>query len=139
MNAAAKPAPRINAINRPFFEACNRDALVLQRCRASGCGRFVYFPRVCCPYCGGGDLEWREASGRGRVRTFTVVHRPQHPSFLPEAPYWFAAIDLEEGPLMYARVEGTPDPAVDLIGRTVEAVFVRLTDEQKLPHFRVVS
>lgn len=138
MDTPAKPAPRISRINRPFFEACNRDRLHLQQCRAPDCRRYVYFPRVCCPHCGGGELEWRDVSGRGRVRSFTIVRRPQHPGFFPEAPYWFAAITLDEGPLMYSRIEGTPDPDADLIGREVRAVFVPLTPEQKLPHFVLV-
>lgn len=138
MSIDAKPAPRINGINRPFFEGCNRSELLLQQCEASDCGRFVYFPRVCCPYCGGGDLEWRRASGRGRIKTFTVIHRPQHKSFLAEAPYYFAAIELAEGPLMYSRIEGAPDPDAELIDRPVSAIFVQHTPEQKLPFFRLI-
>jgi len=138
MDTVAKPAPRINRINRPFFDACNRGTLLLQRCLAPECRRYIYFPRVACPHCGGGELEWTAASGRGRVRTFTIIRRPHHPGFFPEAPYWFAAIELAEGPLMYSRIEGTPDPDRDLIGAEVSAVFVPLTPEQKLPHFVLV-
>ena len=135
MDAPAKPAPRLSKINRPFFAACNEDRFILQQCELPDCGRFVYFPRVCCPHCGGGDLAWRPVSGRGRIRTFTIIRRPQHPGFFPEAPYWFAAVELAEGPLMYSRIEGRPDPDANLIGRDVQAVFVPLTPNQKLPHF----
>ena len=131
-----KPAPRVNEINGPFWEGCNRGELILQQCHAPDCGRWVYFPRVCCPYCGSGDLAWKRASGRGKVASFTIVRRPQHPAFFPEAPYYFAAIRLDEGPLMYARLDGEPDPDAKLIGRAVEAFFVEHTAGQKLPFFR---
>lgn len=132
-----KPAPRITPINAPFFEACNRDEFILQRCRSEACRRYIYFPRVCCPYCGGGELEWVPASGKGRIKSFTVIRRPQHQSFAPEVPYCFAAVELEEGPLMYSRIEGASDGARNLLGASVSVVFVQHTAEQKLPFFRL--
>lgn len=132
-----KPLPRINAINRPFFAACNEGVFKLQRCQSAACGRHVYFPRVCCPHCGGGDLAWEKVSGRGTIRTHTLVRRPQHPSFLPEAPYVVLAVTLHEGPLMYSRlVDKVPEDA-DLIGRQVEVAFADLAPTQKLPYFRL--
>ena len=37
-----KPLPRVNAINKPFWDACNRGELVLQQCQANDCGRHSY-------------------------------------------------------------------------------------------------
>jgi len=133
-----KPLPRINSINRPFWEACNRDELVIQQCEAPECRRFVYYPRVCCPYCVGGELAWRKISGRGRIKTYTVVHRPQHESFFPEAPYHVIAVELDEGPLMYSRLAGKPAPDERLMGRAVRVVFNDHAPEQKLPFFELV-
>lgn len=137
MAADTKPLPRINGINRPFFEGCGAGELRLQRCQAPNCGRHVYFPRVCCPHCGGGDLVWEAVSGRGTIRTHTLVRRPQHPAFLPEAPYVVLAVTLAEGPLMYSRLVDRPSEDANLIGRAVEAVFVDHTPGQKLPFFRL--
>lgn len=127
--------PRINVINQPFWEACNREELLLQRCKAPSCGKFIYFPRVCCPYCGGGDLEWTRPSGRGRIVSFTRIHRPQHQSFFAEAPYYFIAVELDEGPLIYSRLNQNPDTEEELIGHTVKVVFVDHTPQQRLPFF----
>lgn len=135
MDRNAKPLPRINAINRPFFEGCNQERLMLQRCRSPRCGRHIYFPRVCCPYCRGGDLEWVQASGRGTIASFTIVHRPNHQSFFAEAPYYFIAVRLLEGPLMYSRLAERPEPAADLIGAEVRVTFVAQAETQKLPFF----
>ena len=92
---------------------------------------------MCCPHCGGGDLTWEQVSGRGTIRTHTLVRRPQHPSFFPEAPYVVLAVPMDEGPLMYSRLaEAVPEDA-DQIGRKVEVVFTDLAPGQKLPWFRL--
>lgn len=132
-----KPLPRINAINRLFFAACNEGVFKLQRCQSPACGKHIYFPRVCCPHCGGGDLAWETVSGRGTIRTHTLVRRPQHPSFFPEAPYVVLAVTLDEGPLMYSRLVDKVAEDADLIGRKVEVVFADLAPTQKLPYFRL--
>ena len=41
------------------------------------------------------DLEWVEASVRGAVFSFVVVHQRHHRAF--EAPYNVAVVELEEG------------------------------------------
>jgi uncharacterized OB-fold protein len=132
-----KPMPRLTAINRPFFDACDAGALKLQRCLAPGCRKHVYFPRVCCPHCQSGDLEWVAVSGRGIIRTHTVVRRPQHPSFFPEAPYIFLAVTLEEGPLMYSRLTTPVAEEANLIGRVVRLVFSEESPGRKLPFFEL--
>ncbi len=133
-----KPNPRVNEINRTFWEGCNRETLLLQRCKAPECGRFVYFPRVCCPYCHGGELEWSQPSGRGRIVSYTRVHRPQHPGFFSEAPYYFLAVELAEGPLIYSRLDGDPASEEGLLDHEVEVMFADHTPEQRLPFFRLV-
>lgn len=134
-----KPLPRINAINRPFWEGCNQGRLVLQQCDARDCRRFVYYPRVCCPYCGCGDLTWTPVSGRGQIVTFTVVHRPQHKSFFPEAPYFVIAVKLDEGPLLYSRLVSNPAPQERLLRHPVRVVFVDYMPGQRLPHFELTQ
>lgn len=132
-----KPSPRVTPTNQPFFDGCNRDELVIQRCTDQSCRRFVYYPRVACPHCDG-RLEWVRTSGRGRIASFTRVHRPHHESFYAEAPYYFIAVELDEGPIMYSRLshEGPLDE-VGLIGRDVRAVFVQHTAGQRLPFFEL--
>ena len=76
-----KPSPRKTPISAPFREGCNDGRLMLQRCADADCERYVYYPRACCPHCGGGDLDWVEASGKGRVVSWTMVHRPHHAGF----------------------------------------------------------
>lgn len=129
-----KPLPRQSPINQPYLEGCNGDELRLQRCQ--GCGRYVFYPRVGCPYCGSGALGWERASGEGEIVSFTRIHRPQHESFFPEAPYYFIAVRLKEGPLVFSRLQQEgPVAEKGLIGRRVRAVFVQHTPNQRLPFF----
>jgi uncharacterized OB-fold protein len=118
----------------PFWEAARRHELMLPRCRA--CGFLFYYPRAACPRCLSGDLEWRRMSGRGRLDTFTVVHRGL-PNFALGTPYIIAMVELEEGPrLMSNLVDVEPDPAKIRIGMPLEVVFRDVSDTIALPHFR---
>lgn len=128
-----KPSPRMTATSRPFLEGCNRDQLLVQQCAA--CRRFIFYPRIACPHCDG-RLEWIAASGHGRIVSFSRIHRPHHESFYAEAPYYFIAVQLDEGPVMYSRLVQEGGLSEDgLIGRKVRAVFVQHTPEQRLPFF----
>jgi uncharacterized OB-fold protein len=67
------------------------------------------------------------------------VHRPQHDSFLPEAPYYFIAVRLHEGPLLFSRLQAEgPVQEAGLIGRQVRAVFVPHNPGQRLAFFTLV-
>ena len=131
-----KPQPRVSEIARPFWDAANEGKLLIQRCASPDCGRAVFYPRVCCPYCKGADLVWIEASGRGRVISHATVRRTHHDGFNAEAPYVFAAIGLVEGPLIYGQVPGAPLEG-SLIGREVAVVFAEHGPGRRIPAFRL--
>jgi uncharacterized OB-fold protein len=133
-----KPTARITSINREFFGGCNRSELRVQRCGAPECGKHVFYPRVACPHCGRATLSWETVSGRGRIVSFTKVQRPQHEAFFAEAPYYFIAVRLDEGPLLFSRLQARGEVNEHgLIGKSVRAVFVEHTPEQKLPFFQI--
>ena len=129
------PQPRITDVNRPFWDGCRAGKLILQRCGDAGCGRFVFYPRVCCPYCGGGGLAWQTVSGLARLQSWTVVHRPGHAAFMPGVPYVFAAVILAEEPLMYGRMLVPPDAPSLAIGTPLRVVFPVVAAGAVLPAF----
>jgi uncharacterized OB-fold protein len=105
----------------PFFEAARENKLFLQRCLQ--CNDWQFYPRQVCTHCGSSDVEWAQASGRGTVHTFTVIHQQGMPGWRDEVPYVAAIIDLAEGPRMTSTiVETSPDRVT--IGMDVEVVFV---------------
>lgn len=128
------PIPLPTPESRPFWEAARRHELALPRCRT--CTRYHYYPRATCPHCLSADLEWRAVSGRGRLHTYTVVHRGSKGFPLP-TPYVMAVVELDEGPRMMTNLVGVPaDPAQLSIGMPVEVTFADVTAEIALPHFR---
>jgi uncharacterized OB-fold protein len=76
--------------------------LLLQRCPA--CGLVPNFPRIACPGCLH-ELEWFESAGRGRVESFTVIHRT-HAAYQPFVPIVMALIALAEGAETIATIVG---------------------------------
>jgi uncharacterized protein len=128
------PIPLPTPETRPFWEAARRHELQLQRCRA--CGRHLFYPRAACPHCLSADLEWRRASGRGTLHTFTVVHRGQR-DFPLGAPYVIAIVELAEGPRLMTNLVGVaPDPSAIRIGMPVEVTFEDVSADVALPRFR---
>lgn len=84
--------------------------------RSAGTGRHVFYPRTLLPGSGEADLEWVEASGRGRVYSTSTVRRPAAEG----GDHNVALVDLEEGPRTMTRIVGCPPDAV-VIGMAVRA------------------
>ena len=127
-----KPVPRVTETTRPYWDGARDGKLMLQRC--TGCRAVIHYPRPWCPQCWATDLEWFEASGRGNVVTFTVVHQAPFPSYTENVPYVLAVIRLAEGPQMMANVLGI-EPARMRIDLAVRVVFEERSDGFRVPQF----
>ena len=76
------------------------------------------------------------SSGRGRLYSWTVVWRPQHPAFT--VPYAPAIVSLDEGWFMMSAVVGCePEDLRPDMALAVE--FHPASDEITLPYFRPVG
>ena len=132
----AKPLPRLSPDNEPFWEACRAGELRLPTCEE--CGKPHLPPGPVCPFCFGDKLAWRRATGRGRISSFTVVHKAWFPSFRDEIPYNVIQVELEEGPRLTANlVQATPEQL--RIGQAVEILFDKINDSITLPRFRPMA
>ncbi|MEV5576281.1 Zn-ribbon domain-containing OB-fold protein [Spirillospora sp. NPDC052269] len=125
-----RPTPTPSPATEPYWAACRRGELALQRC--GGCRRFVHFPELRCPYCGSAELAYEAVSGRGAVHTFTVVHRSFLPGFPP--PYTVAWVDLPEGARVFGDITGCP-PGDVRIGMPVRVRFAELPGFGPIPHW----
>ena len=131
------PVPIVNADSAPYWEGASQDKLLLQHCR--DCGAKQFFPRFLCIACGSDNTDWVEASGKGTVHSFTVVHRAAFPEFQAQTPYVVALVDLEEGPRMMTNIVGDGALGVE-IGEPVVVTFEARGDEgAKVPQFRRVG
>jgi uncharacterized OB-fold protein len=131
-----KPLPRITRDNRPFWEACRRHRLELPYC--GDCGKPHLPPGPVCPFCFSSGIEWRAASGRGTISSWTIVHKEWFPAFRSHIPYNVVQVALEEGPRLTANVIGTANVLLR-VGLRVEAVFDDVAADLTLLRFRPVE
>lgn len=129
-----RPVPHPTTLSRPFWDACNRRVLKVQRCEA--CGTHVFIPQVFCSRCLGTDLVWVESRGEGAVVSYTVIWRAQTPAF--DAPYVVAIVQLDEGYEMLTNIVDL-EPTDVSIGARVRIKFVEITSDATLPCFELAD
>jgi uncharacterized protein len=130
-----RPLPEATPETREFWDGARRHELRIQRCRS--CGKAYFFPRPFCPHCSSKDVEWFTASGRGKLHTYVINHRPP-PGFRDAAPYVIAIVELEEGPRMMTNVIGVePAPEYLPADMPLEVTWEhQQSDDVTLPLFR---
>jgi hypothetical protein len=128
--AISKPIPEPDEASRPFWEATLKGTLLLMKC--SDCGAFRLPSRAHCDGCLSSNFTWEQASGRGKVHTFGVMHQRYHPGF--QYPYNLAVVELEEGPRLPTNIVGV-DNADVRVGMKV-VVDWEVHEDVALPKFR---
>ncbi|MGZ6006683.1 MAG: Zn-ribbon domain-containing OB-fold protein [Rhizomicrobium sp.] len=81
--------PAINVETEKFWKAAEAGKLLYGYCLA--CKEPHYYPRSFCPFCFSEKVEWREASGKATVYSFSIMYRS------PTGPYTIAYVTLAEG------------------------------------------
>jgi uncharacterized OB-fold protein len=133
----SKLAPQPTPETQPYWDGCRDGVLTLQWCVA--CTTAYFPPSPFCPRCLSDDVEWRVASGRGRLHTYLIAHRPA-PGFEDDAPYAIAIVELDEGPRLMSNIVGlrnTPDHLV--LDMELEVTFEPRGDDVQVPVFRPVD
>ena len=134
--ASERPQPNIDEDNQDFWEAVRRREFKLYRCTA--CGAW-YWPFAFCrnhsnePFAA--NIQLAEASGRGTVFSFNIHNVAFDPAFRDDAPYVYALIELEEGPMFATNVIECPPEDV-AIGMPVEIIFQDVEEGVTLPKVR---
>ncbi len=135
MTTRILPVP--DEMSAPYWAAAAEHRLMLPRC--SQCGMFSMPPDITCPNCK--TLEPRFAyepvSGRGTVRTWTVVRR----SFLTgfDLPFLVVDVQLDVHPdvrLIGQLLDGPETPIK--LGDAVEVDFEDIAAGVAVPAFRKV-
>jgi uncharacterized OB-fold protein len=131
--ARPKPLPVVTDVNRPFWDGCHEGKLLLQYCEQ--CRQHQFYPRLYCMHCSSTKLQWVQASGNGRIYSYTVIHRNKTPEFVQDVPYNVIIVQLDEGPRMMSNLvqSEASQLRVDL---PVMVIFDRVTDEISLPRFK---
>jgi len=137
MSTLLAPLARVspNALTRPFWDACRRRELRIQRCDA--CERFRHPPLSGCPSCGSTAVTWQRMSGEGRIFSYTVVHHPAMPALAEMVPYVVVVVTPDDAPGVHliSNLLDVPPEAV-----SVDAPVTLAWDEVGevvLPRFRL--
>ncbi len=128
----ARPVPQPTPETEGYWEGCRAGELRLQRC--GDCDHVQFPPQRFCSTCLGAALRWERASGRGRVRSYSVVRHPISPAFAEDVPYVVALVELEEGPTMMSGLRGCTIEQVE-VGLPVEVEFEERSDTVHVPYF----
>ena len=132
-----KFAPEATPETRPFWDGCREGVLMLQHC--GPCGAAYFPPSPYCPRCLSDDVEWKAASGRGRLHTYLIAHRPA-PGFEADVPYAIAIVELDEGPRMMSNIVGIPNTPEHLVlDMELRVTFEARGDDMQVPVFRPVG
>ncbi|MSQ73705.1 MAG: Zn-ribbon domain-containing OB-fold protein [Betaproteobacteria bacterium] len=123
-------APAVYPETKAFWDAAAQGRLLLKHCLA--CGEAHYFPRSLCPFCFSDRTEWKEASGKGTIYTYSVTRRAG------PAVYVIAYVTLDEGPTMMTNIVDC-DPDTVRIGQRVAVVFSESDGGPPVPMFRPAS
>ena len=133
--AAKRPLPGISDDTRFFWDGARAGKLLIQRCK--GCGELRHPPGPVCPSCHSFEWDTVEASGRGTVYSFVVMHYPEVPPF--DHPNPIVLVELEEGTRLISQIVGI-QPGEVRIGQAVQVEFNSFNDgELVLPQVRPVA
>ena len=127
--------PQPTGDTREFWEGCKEKRLRFQQCVA--CGHVRWPPSNLCPVCHSFETKWIEASGKGKIHTFTVYHMAFHPAWKDKTPYITAVVELKEGPKLLTNIVDA-DPSQLTCDMPVEVVWEG-AGEYFVPRFRVLD
>jgi uncharacterized OB-fold protein len=109
----ANPGPE-----RQYHAALARGQFQIQHC--ADCDKYVFYPRLLCPHCGGERLSWVRPGGLATVYSVTIVRRKDADG----GDYNVVLVDLQEGVRMLSSVTGIANEAI-AIGMRVHAEIVQ--------------
>ena len=108
-----------------FWRAAADGKLMLKTC--TSCGKAHWYPRPICPLCGSDQLEWADASGRGKLYAFSPARRAS-------PAYTLAYVTLDEGPTIMTNIVNA-EPESLSIGDTVTVIFKAADEGRMMPFF----
>ncbi len=135
MAEAKRARPEPTPETQHYWDGTRQGELRLQRC--DDCAKTYFPPRPFCPECGSRHVSVVKASGKGRLFSYVIHHRPV-PGFTP--PYAIAVVELDEGPRLMTNITNCPQtPEALQLDMKLEVAFEKIDDEISLPLFQPVK
>jgi uncharacterized OB-fold protein len=116
---------------REFYRRLKERKFRTTRCKA--CAEVALPPRMFCPACFGGDVEWIDLPTRGTLFAFTQQER----SLRFGKPDVIGVVELPGTGRLLTRIDAPFDDLV--IGMEVEVDFLDVSENQTLHQFRPVK
>ncbi len=135
-----RPLPVPDAQSAGYWNAASRHELALARC--GQCHMFAHPPGAVCCACGSIEpaFEWMKLSGKGRIRSWSVVRQALLPGFADLVPYVTVDVELEEQPnlrIIGRLLDGIEAPLVP--GAPVAVCFEDIAPDVAVPAFRLAA
>lgn len=138
--SSGRPVPVPDDRSRPYWDAAAEHRLAMARC--SRCAMFVMPPDIVCSQCHSTDpaFTFVPVSGRGVVRSWTVMHQSFLPGFDSLVPFVLVDVELEEQADLrtIGRLLDGPDAALT-IGAPVVVAFEDLAPGVSVPAFELAG
>jgi uncharacterized OB-fold protein len=135
-----RPVPVADEGSAPYWAAAAEGLLVVARC--SRCRAFAHPPDLTCPHCRHTDpaFVFERVSGRGVVRTWTVVRQSFLGGFEDDLPFVLVDVELEEQPdlRIVGRLVDGPEAALHL-GDPVVVSFEQVAPGVAVPSFALAG
>ncbi|MWD26544.1 hypothetical protein E0K89_003540 [Aquicoccus sp. SCR17] len=126
----AKPLPRLDGPEAPFWAGLREGEIRVQHCVACGTPRFP--ASRFCPECHSDRAEWRAVEPRGEVESHCTFHKCYFPGFVGDMPYTVIQVRLDCGLRFFSNIADGGRPAT---GQRVAAVFEPATADVVLLKF----
>jgi uncharacterized protein len=123
------PSLEVDEQSRPFWDAAKEGRFLIKSCGA--CSRAHWYPRKHCPFCGSSDTLWIQASGRGKIYTYSVMRRAK-------PPYAVAYVTLDEGPTVMSNLVDVDFDRL-AIGQSVQVLFRESESGVSIPVFTTTT
>lgn len=103
--------------HREFYEGLKVGKLLGLKCE--DCGSYNVPPKICCSECSSVRLRVVPLSGKGEIKTYTVI-RVAPEGF--KVPYIVAMAEMAEGPWLMGNLEGIDPDGIkeSIIGRKIK-------------------
>ncbi len=135
-DGSARPVPVPDDRSQGYWDAAAQHVLAMARC--SRCGTLAMPPDIVCSQCHSTepDFTFVPVSGRGVVRSWTVMHQSFLPGFDDLVPFVLVDVELEEQAELrtIGRLLDGPDAPL-AIGTRVVVAFEDLGPGTSVPAF----
>ena len=119
-----------------FWEGAKINKLMIQKSKNSK--KFFLYSRAFSGVSANEPFEWVQASGKGRIYSYTISHIPGGSEYyINKTPYIIGSILLEEGVSIMSNIVDSDYSRVK-IGEKVKVVFKTLDSDIVFPCFTLV-